>query len=108
MFAKLIPVLVAPPDVVKSRVDIQVQTAKREAETTDTETVNQQIISRYQLFSEGRKDANGKVLIPATPKDEIPTLSEIRMMIIQENLEHDNKLQQVINQGGLNVAQIRQ
>ncbi len=103
---KLQPVLRPQDKVIDSRVDIQVQNAKREAQTYGTETVNNQIAERLKLYREGVKDDKGNILKQPTPDKDIPSIAEIRAMVIQENLIHDGKVTQVINQGGLNIANV--
>jgi hypothetical protein len=104
-FTKLIPVLVAPEAVVTSRVDIQVQTAKRQAEKTDTETVNQQIMERYRLYKYGFGNPGSREYVEPTSADKMPTLMQIRDQILTENLEHDGNLKGVINPRGINIVE---
>lgn len=105
IFPKFQVVLVAPEEVIKARNNNRVQIEKREAELINTETMHMQIMDRYRLFSEGRKDKGGNIIVPPTPANLIPSLVEIRAMIIQENLMQAGKVSEVTNKGGVNIVQ---
>jgi len=103
-FTKFQVILKAPQKVIDARVDIQVQGAKRMAEVVNTHTVNLQIAERAKMYTEGVRDQNGKQVLPPSPTM-CPPVAKLRDMVFQENLEHDGKVSQVINQGGINVVE---
>ena len=106
-FTKFQIVLRAPDKVIEARTNIQVTEETRKAELVNTETVNRQIVERLKLYRVGKIDENGIMVVEPTPTHLIPSLAEIRNMIFQENLEHDGKVSQVINQGGINMLNTR-
>lgn len=104
-FKKFQPILKAVPKVIEARTDVKVQTEKRRAELVNTQTMNDQIIARLSLY-QGIKNEDGSWRIEPTPKNKVPRIDEIRNQIVQENLEHDGKLTQVLNEGGLNLVKV--
>jgi len=106
---KKFKLIIKPPaTIITARNDVQIQEAKRRAELVTTETINKQIAERLKLYFEGYRDpVSGILVVPPTDPARIPSLDVIRAQIIQENLEHDGKLTQVMNQGGLNAMLVQ-
>ena len=103
-FTKFVVIVRPPAKVIEARNELQVSEAKRQVDVVVTDTVNEQIARRYDLYVNGKKDKDGKVIIPATPHHKIPSLAEIRNMVLQEKLAADGKVSQVINEGGINMT----
>lgn len=102
-FKKFAPNLFPPKEVIDVRNRVRVERANRKAELVGTETMNLEIGLRMKLYRQGMKDEQGQWVVEPVPADKLPTIDTVRAMIVQEKLQRQGKLEQNINEGGLNV-----
>ncbi|MDE2037967.1 MAG: hypothetical protein KGI69_01945 [Patescibacteria group bacterium] len=105
-FRKFQVIPIPPPELVKARTEVMVRLAKRRSEVINTETLNQQIALRADLYWNGVRDAHGNIIVPADQTGPKPTVTDLRNQSFQENLEEDGKVEQVITGQGINVTQV--